>query len=497
MELKRKKNIENAIKKRKELIDNSFNKEKKEILSINPLPSVVLRGNYKTIADEEKGKYRQLMILKNKIKFDLKLSEKEKKNNEKYLNQEKVIEGIKQLKQKIVREKLLKQKLYDMQRMERLKIDYDEYLKYQNNIREREKRFENNVEKTQRERKEENEIKKKLSRQKENEFRIKLEQKTNLENELINDKRELLKLKYEKQKYHLDVIKRGKSKENQEKSRIYEEKTVNAINSITKNENNNSNIYMNKIHSKEKTAREIRNKLSEEKNIKIREQYTTFMEKEKKIYDLFQQKEMNLQKKGEDFYKKYQNISLRKKEIDNKNKQNIRRRNIVLQEKENKCKEARLRDEKEKELYRRRLFKKINNSQSQMIIRKRNNDMEIKDKYMELSLKMEDIYENLKAKERLIELKNAKKMKKFEEKDKKLEQMRYIKLKLQDQRRRINKNLELDKERIINKYSSLKIKEHKSVEDVLKELFPEDYNVNNNAISYREFNSRINLNSAD
>ena len=28
------------------------------------------------------------------------------------------------------------------------------------------------------------------------------------------------------------------------------------------------------------------------------------MEKEKKIYDLFQQKEMNLQKKGEDFYKK-------------------------------------------------------------------------------------------------------------------------------------------------------------------------------------------------
>ena len=60
--------------------------------------------------------------------------------------------NIKQLKQKIVREKLLKQKLYDMQRMERLKIDYDEYLKYQNNIREREKRFENNVEKTQRER---------------------------------------------------------------------------------------------------------------------------------------------------------------------------------------------------------------------------------------------------------------------------------------------------------------------------------------------------------
>ena len=131
-----------------------------------------------------------------------------------------------------------------------------------------------------------------------------------------------------------------------------------------------------------------------------------------------------------------------------------------------------------------------------MIIRKRNNDMEIKDKFMELSLKMEDINENLKAKERLIELKNAKKMKKFEEKDKKLEQMRYIKLKLQDQRRRINRNLELDKERIINKYSSLKIKEHKSVEDVLKELFPEDYNANNNAISYREFNSRINLNSA-
>ena len=37
-------------------------------------------------------------------------TQKEKKNNERYLNQEKVIEGIKQLKQKIVREKLRKRR---------------------------------------------------------------------------------------------------------------------------------------------------------------------------------------------------------------------------------------------------------------------------------------------------------------------------------------------------------------------------------------------------
>jgi hypothetical protein len=51
-----------------------------------------------------------------------------------------------------------------------------------------------------------------------------------------------------------------------------------------------------------------------------------------------------------------------------------------------------------------------------------------------------------------------------------------MKLKLQNQRKKINKNLEIDKERLLNKYSSLlKHNEKKSSDEILKELFPEDY----------------------
>ena len=89
---------------------------------------------------------------------------------------------------------------------------------------------------------------------------------------------------------------------------------------------------------------------------------------------------------------------------------------------------------------------------------------------------MEDISQNLKRQERLFELQKIKKLAKFEEKNKRVEQMRYIRLKLQNQRRQINKNLEIDKERLMNKYSLLKLNENKSKEEILKELFPEDYN---------------------
>ena len=109
-------------------------------------------------------------------------------------------------------------------------------------------------------------------------------------------------------------------------------------------------------------------------------------------------------------------------------------------------------------------------------MRRQKNNMELKEKFADLSIKMEDISQNLKRQERLFELQKIKKLAKFEEKNKRLEQMRYIRLKLQNQRRQINKNLEIDKERLMNKYSLLKLNENKSKEEILKELFPEDYN---------------------
>ena len=64
---------------------------------------------------------------------------------------------------------------------------------------------------------------------------------------------------------------------------------------------------------------------------------------------------------------------------------------------------------------------------------------------------------------------------KMEEKNKKVEQMKYEKLQYQNHRRQINRNLEMDKEKILNKYYALKLNQNRAREEILKELFPEDY----------------------
>ena len=71
MEERRKKNIENAIKKRKELIDNSLeNKQMNITLKNNPSALSLKEINFSLI-DEEKEKLRQMLILKNKINYEL------------------------------------------------------------------------------------------------------------------------------------------------------------------------------------------------------------------------------------------------------------------------------------------------------------------------------------------------------------------------------------------------------------------------------------------
>ena len=100
---------------------------------------------------------------------------------------------------------------------------------------------------------------------------------------------------------------------------------------------------------------------------------------------------------------------------------------------------------------------------------------DLKEKLSDLNLKIEDINENLKVKERLIEMEKKKHFEKMEEKNKKVEQMKYEKLQYQNHRRQINRNLEMDKEKILNKYYALKLNQNRAREEILKELFPEDY----------------------
>ena len=102
-------------------------------------------------------------------------------------------------------------------------------------------------------------------------------------------------------------------------------------------------------------------------------------------------------------------------------------------------------------------------------------NLDLKEKLSDLNLKIEDINENLKVKERLIEIQKKKHFEKMEEKNKKVEQMKYEKLQYQNHRRQINRNLEMDKEKILNKYYALKLNQNRAREEILKELFPEDY----------------------
>ena len=475
MEDKRRKYIEDVIKKRKELTDNSLDIPKKEE-SLKRYPSALtIKEEYFGPYNEEKEKFRQMLILKSKINYELKLSEKERKNKEKYLNKEKNIDELKFWKEKMKREKHLKEQVSEMQRQERRKIEYEEYLKYLDDIKQREQRVEINVEKTQKEKFEENKQRKNMSKQKEGEFKEKKEKMDMVAVEKLEDKREKLRLKYENQKKNLDEINKEKNNENQIKSKNTEEKSKNAFNLIFQNENDYYNYKTNQLKLKQITVKENKKRMTEEICERNKEQDMLYNQKEKDISNLFINKELKIIKKGEDFKKKYNNLLLRKKELDNLNKQNIKLRYFQLKEKENKCKEVRLKEEREKELFRKKLLEKIYESQNNMTKKREKNHLDLKEKFSDLHLKMEDISENLKIREKLIEIKKIKHFEKMEEKNKKVEQMKYAKLQFQNHRKEVSKNLEKDKEKLMNKYYLLKLNRNRSKDDILKELFPEDY----------------------
>ena len=477
MEELRRKNIKYAIKKRRDLINNSLENNKNEIQKCSS--AINLREKISSI-DVESKKMRQIMILKSKIKYELKLSEREKQNKLKYLSLEKNIDGIKLFRKKLKDEKILKEQLSDMQRRERLNLDYREYLKHQNEIKKRNQRIESNVEKVQREKFEENKWKKIVSQHKEDEFKLRLEHKNAEELDNINNQIKNLRLKFEIQKKNYEDIQKEKGAENHEKTKNTEEKTIKALNSISEFANNFYNSKKNKMEVKSERVNKNRKKLFDERKEKAREQNTLFLEKEKYISDYFRKYEKNLEKKGEQFNKKYLNMTLRKVDFDSKVKENLRMRNLILSQKENKCKQSRLKEEKENELNRKRLFEKITNSHNQMTMRRLKNNSDLKEKFTDLNLKMEDISQNLKRQENLRELKRIQKIEKLLEKDKKLEQLKYLKFQMKEQRRKINENIANDKERLLDRYSILRQNENISYDDILKELFPEDYDENSN-----------------
>ena len=475
VESKRRKYIEEAIKRRRELMDNSLDESKKEE-SLRKYPSALnIKLEKYNPFKEEKEKFRKMLILKNKINYELKLSEKDRKNKQKYLNKERSLDELRFWREKMKREKQLKEQVSEMQRQERRRIEYEEYLKYLKGVKERQQRVEINVEKTQKEKFEENEQRKKFNNQKEDEFKEKKEKMNMEENEQIENKKERLKLKYETQKKNFDEINKDKSNENQIKSKNTEQKSKNAFNLILKNENDYYNFKTNQLKLKQITVKENRKRLTEEFNEKMKGQDLKYNEKEKNISTLFHNNELKILKKGEAFQEKFANLILRKKEYDDLTNQNIKLRVFQFKERENKYKETRIREDQEKEVYRKKHLEKIIESQNLMTLKREKKNMDLKERLSDLNLKIEDINENLRVKEKLLEMKKMKHFEKLEEKSRKVEQMKYEKLQYQNHRRQLNKDLEMDKEKVLNKYYGLKLNQNYSREEILKELFPDDY----------------------
>ena len=100
-------------------------------------------------------------------------------------------------------------------------------------------------------------------------------------------------------------------------------------------------------------------------------------------------------------------------------------------------------------------------------------------------MRQEDIEDNLRMKERAKEFERIKKMEEMEEKSKRAENVKIQKLRIYEERRKMNRSLEKDKENLLMKFNELMSQRGvKSKEEVMKQLFDGeegfDYNTNGN-----------------
>ena len=103
------------------------------------------------------------------------------------------------------------------------------------------------------------------------------------------------------------------------------------------------------------------------------------------------------------------------------------------------------------------------------------NNRETQERFIESSMKKEDIEDNLRMKERAKEFERIKKLAEIEERNKRVENIKQQKIKLYEERRKMNRSLEKDKEKLLLKFNEIMSQRGgKSKEDVMKKLFDED-----------------------
>ena len=177
-------------------------------------------------------------------------------------------------------------------------------------------------------------------------------------------------------------------------------------------------------------------------------------------------------KRVEEYNKKQEKILERQKIHEEENKKKMEKKHLELCEKEKRCKETLLRNEKIIELNRLELINKINSNQEKILKQKEKNIRGTQERFVEQAMRKEDIEDNLRMKERAKEFVRMKKLEEMEEKSKRAENVKMQKLRIYEERRKMNRSLEKDKENLLMKFNELMSQRGvKSKEEVMKQLF--------------------------
>jgi centrosomal protein CEP76 len=133
-----------------------------------------------------------------------------------------------------------------------------------------------------------------------------------------------------------------------------------------------------------------------------------------------------------------------------------------------------LKNEQKLEKYRREILSRINRMDGKIDQQKAANKREIYERMIEDAIKQDDIEDNIRKKENQDTFKRMKKLTEMEEKDKTIASIQQQKLKIFEERKKMNKELEKNKEELINRFNAImKKKGNKTKEEIFQMLFNE------------------------
>lgn len=149
-------------------------------------------------------------------------------------------------------------------------------------------------------------------------------------------------------------------------------------------------------------------------------------------------------------------------------------------EKEKKCIEARKKNETMIENYRKKILEKINNVEEKIKKQQEHNTRNSIEKYIEISIRKEDIENNIEQNEKAMEYLRIQRLEEIETKNKKVEEMKQQKIELMEEKRSMGIELQRSKEKMLLKLKFLKkTNKYKDRNQIYNELFNENSNNNN------------------